>query len=99
MRLPLNLQIGSRDGTLNADPKVVNVYISNEYGRFVTVTRPGTSTLNSDLSGSGAGVYSIKSTTFIIATSTVGILSSSYSLSTLGAISNPNNTQVDSIND
>jgi len=57
MRLPLAVPIMSRDGTLDKDSKLVNVYTENKGGRPMVYSRPGISTAANTLAGYGNGIF------------------------------------------
>ena len=57
MRLPLVVPIMSRDGTLNKDSKLVNVYTEAGGGRAKVFSRPGISTAVNSLVGYGNGIF------------------------------------------
>jgi len=62
MRLPLAVPIMSRDGTLNKDSKLVNVYTEGAGGRAKVFSRPGISTIGvtSTALGAGGGIYNLQ---------------------------------------
>lgn len=94
MRIPLQFEMESRDGTLAKDQKLVNVYQSRELGRLMTRTRPGISTVVTSLSGAGQGL-SGNHTSYIFVATSFATLTSTLTLSTIGTIANPNDKVVD----
>lgn len=91
MRLPINHSIESRDGTLDKDAKMVNVYKDVKLGRIAMATRPGISTRTSNLAGFGAGLGG--QTTTLVFTSTIfGVLSETSTSQSWASTLNPIST-------